>query len=508
MGRRPDMDKDEEVNLDKSLRNLFFDGLASQIMFSLLTVSIVTSYLASSNASPILIGLVASLPYLSQMIQLPSALFAEKISRKRVSLLANAISRFSLLAIALVILSGDEIILSVAFFAVYNIFKELSTVSWSSWMRDLIPGEIRGSFYARRIAYGKLIALFAVLAFTAIFNLFGKLAFPLLFFNAFTAGIISLWFISKIDDIPVKEKTSKSLKEPLKDGNFLRFVSATSLWRFSSEMALPFYSVYIIAVLHYPVWFVIALSCISQLSSTYFLRISGSIMDRFGHKPVIALSSASFSISAILFTFTTLPEKHTLTLPILVAIYIMDGFYTSIPPLAIMNTIAKITPRGSSASYYAFGNVINSVFGALGSLTGGILATFLTSANFALKIDIESSLGFLEIFAVHLASYDFLFLISAFLSLISAKLLRFFREENASSEEEVKKEIRNAVLRDIQVLAAHMHLPLNWRYGDSIIRPVHSSMTVSPQTINPHALTLHTGISENLEIGEGLQKGG
>jgi len=375
-------------------------------------------------------------------------------------------------------------------------------------MRDLIPNDIRGSFYARRIAYGKFIALFAVLAFTAIFNLLGKAAFPLLFLTAFTAGMVSLWFIGRIDDVSVKERVKKSLRQPLKNGNFLRFVSATSLWRFSSEMALPFYSVYIIAVLHYPVWLVIALSCISQLSSTYFLRISGSIMDRLGYKPVIALSFAAFSISAILFTFTTLPEKHVLTLPILVAIYIMDGFYSSIPPLAIMNTIAKITPRGSSASYYALGNVLNSVFGAAGSLTGGVLAILFTSANFAVKIDIESSLGFLEIPAVHLTSYDFLFLISALLSLISAKLLRFFSEENASSEEEVKKEIRNAVLRDIQVVAAHMHLPVNWRPGESILHPAQSSVTFSPQTISPHTLTPPTGICENIEIIETFQKGG
>ncbi len=313
--------------------------------------------------------------------------------------------------------------------------------------------------------------------------------------------MVSLWFVGRIDDVEVdaKDRSRKSLRQPLKDRNFLKFTSATSLWKFASEMALPFYSVYIVAVLHYPVWMVIALSCISQLSSTYFLRIAGSIMDRLGYRPVIALSFAAFSVSAILFTFTTLPEKHPLTLPILITIYSLDGFYSSIPPLAVMNTIAKITPKGSSASYYAFGNVMNSISGAAGSLTGGLLAAIFISANFAVKIDIESSLGFLEIPAIHLASYDFLFLISALLSLVAAKMLRFFSEENASNEEEVKKEIRNAVLRDIQVVAMHMHLPFVVGNG------LHFPVAVKHQ---PHQqVQPQVGFAENIEVGE-FQRGG
>lgn len=453
--------EESRVNLDKSLRNLLTEGVASQTMFSLLTVSIISSYLASINAPPVLIGLVAAVPYISQLVQMPSALFAERFSRKRISLFANLLSRISLLAIGIILLINlqSDVMLFVAFFVIYNVSKEVSTVPWSSWMCDLIPAHIRGEFYSRRTAYGKLAALFVVLLFTALFNVTGMVTFPILFLTAFAAGMASVYFIKGIDDVEVEHRGRRSLAEPLKNSNFLKLTSALSLWKFASEMALPFFSVYIITVLKYPVWVVIALASLSQLSSIYFLRISGSIMDRFGNKPIAALSFVSFSLAAILFTFTTMPQNHPLTPLLLISIYILDGFYSSVPPIAFMNMIAKMTPKGSSAPYYAVNNVVASIFAATGSISGGLIASFFLSTNFAVKIDIESTFGFLEIPTVHLESYDFLFLISSVLSLLAAKLLRLFSEDNALSEEVVKNEIRHAVVRDVYSLITYMHLP-------------------------------------------------
>ncbi|WP_244403180.1 MFS transporter [Ferroglobus placidus] len=451
-------------------------------MFSLLTVSVISSYLASINAPPVLVGFVVAISYISQLVQIPSALIAERFSRKRISLLANVISRISLLAIGVTLLVNlhSNVLIFVVFFAIYNVFKEVSAVSWSSWMRDLIPDHIRGEFYSKRIAYGKFVALFIVLAFSVLFNAIGELTFSILFLTAFAAGMVSVYFIKGIDDVEVECRGRRSLTEPLKNSNFLKLTSALSIWKFASEMALPFFSVYVITVLKYPVWVVIALASLSQISSMYFLRISGGIMDRFGNKPVATLSFVSFSLAALLFTFTTMPEKHPLTPLLLILIYMLDGFYSSVPPIAFMNMIAKITPKGSSASYYAINNAMASIFAAAGSISGGLIASFLLSTNFTLKIDIESSLGHVEIPAIHLASYDFLFLISSILSIVAAKIIGFFNEDNALSEKIVKNEIKHAVIKDVQTLMMYMHLPhmnpqlrwfnFNWFANDAFQR--------------------------------------
>ncbi len=487
------MDKEKAITLDRSFKNLLMDGIASQIMFSLVTVPIVCSYLASVHADPFVIGLIASIPYLSQLIQLPSAIFAEKYSRKRISLTTIFVSRFSLLLIGIALLTGSMLSF-IVLFAIYNLFKEISAVAWSSWMRDLIPAHIRGEFYSKRIAYGKFVALFVVLAFTFIFNFLKWMAFSLVFIAAFAAGMASLYFIRGIDDVEVERKRNGNFKEPLKNSNFLKLTLAHSVWKFASEMALPFFSVYIISVLRYPLWVVIALTSVSQLSSTYFLRISGRIMDRFGNKPLAILSFISFSVAAFTFTFTTMPERHPLTPLLLLVIYTLDGFYSAVPGIAFMNMIAKITPKGSSASYYAINNVMASISAAMGSISGGFIASAFLSANFAVKMDIESSLGFVEVPAVHLAGYDFLFVISALISLIAAKLLRFFGEGGESSEEVVKEEIKHAVLYDVHNIMTHMHLRLFNFSRHAVNTPLQPSLSSFKSPLHPEK-----GLEENIQ---------
>jgi MFS family permease len=483
--------KKEKISIG-SFRSLLMEGIASNIMFSLITVPFITLYLISVNADPSVIGLVAAIPFISQLAQIPSAIFAEKFSRKSISIIANFISRASLLLIGILLYVNQHsaMVPFVILFAIYNIFKEVYIVAWNSWMRDLIPLHIRGELYSKRIAYRKLAGSFVVLAFAIMFSVLGSAAFALVFLVAFVAGMVGLIFMRKIEDVEIEYKGNRDLKKPLKDSNFLKLTIPFSLWKFASEMSLPFYSVYIISVLKYPLWAVIALTTISNLSSTYFLRISGRIMDRFGNKPVMILSFISFSMAVFIFTFTTMPEEHPLSPLLLLVIYMLDGFYTSIPFVASMNMIAKITARGSSASYYAVHNVMASSFAALGSISGGLIASIALSANFAVKIDIESSMGFVEIPAIHLAGYDFLFVISAALSLIAAKLLRFFREEGESGEDIVKEEIKHAVFHDVQTIMAHMHIHPRWFVKYNV----------------PYAIQLRT-IGTNSNAGYSLQHG-
>jgi len=447
--------EDHNSPFNPTLRYFLIEGIASQVMFTLLAIPFISLYLASIGASPSLIGLVAAIPYASNLIQLPSALFAEKFNRKKFSISASTVSRFSLLIMALFLLFDEKnaLLSFVILFILYNIFKEVSSVAWNSWMRDLIPMHIRGEIYSKRLAYGKLAALVVVLLFIFVFNFLNKLAFSLLFITAFLAGIISLFFIKRIEYVKV-EKKYRGFKNIL-NGNFLKLLIPLSLWKFATKMSLPFFSVYTVSVLKYPSWVVISLISLSQISSIYFLRISGKIMDKFGNKPVTILAFLSFSLAAFLFTFTTMPERHVLTPLLLTVIYILDGFYSSIPTITLINMIAKITPKGNSASCYALNSTTMSLCGAAGSIVGGVVASMLLSANLAIKIDIESSLGLIKIPVVCFVNYDFLFITSSLLSLLAAKLLRYFKEEGETQEKVVKKEIKNALIHDVQSLVAY-----------------------------------------------------
>ncbi|MEM4712256.1 MAG: MFS transporter, partial [Archaeoglobaceae archaeon] len=109
------------------------------ITYSLLTATIVSSYLAVIGADSFTIGLLVAIPSMTTITQIISAKFVEKRSRKKVAIFASFVAKNSLLAIAVAsLIDGPYEILAFAlFYLIFNICEDLLTVSWSSWTRDL-----------------------------------------------------------------------------------------------------------------------------------------------------------------------------------------------------------------------------------------------------------------------------------------------------------------------------------------------------------------------------------
>lgn len=124
---------------ERSLKNFIREGIFAQVTSSLLTATIVSSYLAVIGADSFTIGLLVAIPYMTTITQIISAKFVEKRSRKRVAVFASFIAKSSVLGIAVVsFIDGPYEILAFAlFYLILNVCEDLLTVTWSSWTRDL-----------------------------------------------------------------------------------------------------------------------------------------------------------------------------------------------------------------------------------------------------------------------------------------------------------------------------------------------------------------------------------
>jgi MFS family permease len=110
---------------------------------------------------------------------------------------------------------------------------------------------------------------------------------------------------------------------------------------------------------------VIAFSVISQFFNILFLQIWGSLTDRFSNKSVMQVSGGLLLISVIIWPFTTFPEVHVATLPLLALIHILLGIAMAGVSIASFNIAFKLAPPGDATKYLA-------VNGALVSLGMGI----------------------------------------------------------------------------------------------------------------------------------------
>ncbi|MEM1671604.1 MAG: MFS transporter [Archaeoglobaceae archaeon] len=391
---------------ERSLKNFLREGIFSQITASLLTATIISSYLALAGADPFVIGILVAIPNMTTITQIISAKFVEKKSRKKVAVFASFVAKNSILAIAITsLLDGPyEILLFGIFYLIFNICEDLLTVSWSSWMRDLLFGAKMGEMLSKRLAYGKLAAIPIFIFEIWLFEKLDKQAFPILFFLTFLAGVISVYFLRNIEEVKSSRISEPSLITPLKNSNFLKWTFLNSAFCFSLSASRSFFAVYVLQVLGYPIWFIFLFAFIAHTSSIFSLRFAGTISDQFGNKPLLGISIASFVFSAALFILS----EFYISLYLLILAYILHGFYTSAPTIAFMNAVADMTRRKHSAPFYAIGNWMQDLFSALGSIFGGLLLT---------KLAFLGENAFLVLFAFSLVS-----------SLLLLPLLKFYDE--------------------------------------------------------------------------------
>lgn len=200
---------EEEIEL--GLRNVIRDGLAAQTMVTLTGGAFLVAFALMLGASNLVIGLVAAIPPLAQLIQIPSIYLVEKYRvRRAICVYAIILSRSFWVLIALIPVlfrstSGLSILITALL--LYAAFGAISSSSWNSWMRDLVPKDRLGAFFSRRmsLALGLSIPLSLVAGFyldywKLLLPRYELYSYSLLFFLGFFAGMLDAYFVSTIPE--------------------------------------------------------------------------------------------------------------------------------------------------------------------------------------------------------------------------------------------------------------------------------------------------------------------
>ena len=125
------------------------------------------------------------------------------------------------------------------------------------------------------------------------------------------------------------------------------------LWSFASNLAIPFFAVYMLARLGLSLPAVIGLTMLSQLTSIMFVRAWGPLADRAGSKTVLSLSASLYLLVILGWTFTTLPERNPLTLPLLVVLHIFAGIAVAGVTPTVETIALKLAPEGKRHPFLA-----------------------------------------------------------------------------------------------------------------------------------------------------------
>nr|MBN2276978.1 MFS transporter [candidate division Zixibacteria bacterium] len=455
-----------EPEIEQGLKVVIKDGLANQAMITLSGGVFLVAFALQLGASNLLIGILAAIPALAQLLQIPAIFIVEKVgNRRKVSFHVTLVSRLFLLVIALIpFLFSGKIALAVLVLALSlnTSIGAVSLCSWNSWMRDLIPQDRLGTFFSRRMSLSMGLGVILSLAAAAYIDYWSSIlpdhgiyAYSLLFAMAWIFGLMDTYFITRIPEPkmltrPNNHKFLSHLLEPLKDLNFKRLMTFLGSWNFAVNLAAPFFTVYMLKRLNLDISYVIGLTVLSQIMNVVFLRIWGRYSDRFSNKSVLGISGPLFMVSILAWTFTTMPSTHFLTIPLLVVIHIFMGISLAGVTLASANIALKLAPKGEATAYLAASSLVNFLAAGIAPILGGRFADFFSKREFSWTMAWNSPNGNVIFQPLNFQSWDFFFFFAFVIGLYSMHRLALVREEGEVTESILIHEIIGMFRRPIR----------------------------------------------------------
>lgn len=444
------------------------NGVGIQIMETLAVGAFLTALAVELGAPNAVIGILAATPHLAQLAQLPALFTVERIrDRKRVYQWSGWVARPMLLVVAgAAWFAPDAAALAVivAAFAVRYVAGAFLSCSWNSWMRDLVPDGEMGRVFGKRqqvmIGIGIVCSLAAatfVDQWERVVDWPPRFAYGIVYVLAFVGGAYAVVCARHIHHPMMVESDREpllaKLKTPFAHQNYRRLIIFLASWNFAVNLAAPFFAVHMLKKMGLDLLWVVGLATLSQLAAYFTVSRWGTIADHFSNKSVLAVCGPLFVAAIFAWTFTTMPDTHRFTVPLLIAIHIATGLAAAGVNLASGNIALKLAPAGDATAYLAGSSMVNAAAAGSAALLGGVAADLFASWQLQLTIHWQDAVSALELEALNFTHWDFFFFLATIFGLYALHRLSLVEEEGDVQESIVLNEFLGSVKQSLRNLS-------------------------------------------------------
>ncbi len=439
-----------EADLEKGLKNLIRDGVCSQSMGVLTGGAYLVAFALQMGASNFVVGFFAAIMPLCQLLQIPSILLVEKFrKRKALVVFPVLIARSAWLVIPFLpffLPEPTRVPMLVFLLFWYFALSVPAGCAYNSWIRDLIPEDRFSSFFGKRWATitlaGAVFTLAASFAVGPLKTWTGSEIMPysiILGFGGVIGLIGALFLLLTPEPKPVPTSTQSPwalLAEPFRSRDFRKLLYFTGPWNFALNMAAAFFGVYLLKRLEMDISTVIFLAVSSQFVNVFFFRIWGNLADRWNNRSALMVAGQLFFFSVLLWPFTTMPEKHSYTLALLIVIHVLVGISTAGVNLCVGNLALKSAPKGKATAFLASNTVVAGIAATLGPLVGGLLGDAFEQSELKFTLTYTKLADGLaiDVPAFNLRGLDFVFILSVFVGIYAIHRLAYVTESSKSTD--------------------------------------------------------------------------
>ncbi|BAY18306.1 major facilitator superfamily MFS_1 [Anabaenopsis circularis NIES-21] len=383
-----------------SLRASTVDAILATV-FGITTGGILLSnFLVELDASPVVFGMLSSIPMLVNLIQPLGAYLSERTTsrfRYSVGIYGTARLLWLILAIAIAIFSWGGIssqqlvVMTLLIVLATHLLGGLGCASWMSWLAMIVPRRLRGRYFGIRNSAVSLTNLICLpLAGLVVSHWYGGniqgYGFVLLIGVVF--GIVSIgcqYF--KVDINPQLQNslgytpinnTDELVVAPTisiwKNSNFLIFLIYISLWMFAVHLSAPFFNLYMLDTLGINVSWVTLYGSLQAGANLLMMIWWGKLADRVGNLPILIFVGIMVGLTPIFWLGISASQMDIwLWLPLL---HILAGVTWAAIDLCNNNLQLAIAPIKNQSIYFAIAAAVAGASGALGTTIGSFIAQF------------------------------------------------------------------------------------------------------------------------------------
>ncbi|MEH1852636.1 MAG: MFS transporter [Nostoc sp.] len=405
-----------------SLKASTADSVLASV-YSLGTSGILLSnLLVELGASPVIFGMLSSIPMLVNLIQPLGAYLSERsTSRFQYSLRTHGIGRLLWLVLVIGIVSinwgvidtQQLVILTLLIVLFSNLLGGLGTASWLSWVAMIVPRRLRGRYFGTRNSAANLTTLICVpMAGVVVSHWYGGSlqGYGVVLLVSIVFGIMGLGcqyfqvdinpqsqntYYGKSPQISeIQSDTTKDESEVLqsihlrqdqltnsiwKNSNFLIFLLYFSFWNLAVNLSSPFFNLYMLDTLDLDVSYVTIYNSLQAGATLLMLILWGKLADKIGNRPILICIGILVGITPLL--WLGIGANHLdiwLWLPLL---HILAGGTWAAIDLCSNNIQLAIAPIKNQSIYFAIAAAVAGVSGALGTTIGSFLVQFAQSGG-------------------------------------------------------------------------------------------------------------------------------
>ncbi len=448
---------------EHGLRLLVLEAAFSSGTGALTSGVILTAFALHLGANNLWVGVLASAPFITQLLQLPAIAVVERLrARKRIAVVTSVVGRAMLLIMAATAFFSGIAPLLAFLIAQYLLcgLSAFGACAWNAWLRDLAPENRLGAVFARRTAWTAGITLVAGLAAAYILERTPagssdrSIAFAGMFVVGCLTGLLSAGVVSRMPEPQMPPPAGRVslmelLRVPLTDGNFRRLLRFVVSWQVAVNLATPFFTVFIVRQLGFDVSMVMVLSAISQLANLLALRSWGTLIDRFSNKTVLRVSAPAYILSIVAMIGASQSHVQPFVIGWLVFLHVLMGASVAGVTLASTNIALKLSPKGAATAYVATNAMAIALAAGLAPIVGGLLADFFAARQLELLLRWTGPSGTLAI-PLRLSHWDFYFLMAGVIGLYAVHRLSLVAEEGEIERREMVELVVGRTLRAIR----------------------------------------------------------